>query len=161
MFQTSFCSVVLVPGSWVKDVREGHGVYTYTNGDTYEGEWLNHVRYVLGPSVRYSLLSSQRRFRGLKPVAEWADMDREFTTTGPPAHATEEAGSTAEWRTVESTFTPTTDTRATSATTRYLLVDCGFLLMQLCVASRSVMFQQWKGSNEAATTQTHKQCIKK
>lgn len=32
-------------GSWVKDVREGHGVYTYPNGDIYEGEWLNHMRY--------------------------------------------------------------------------------------------------------------------
>lgn len=31
-------------GSWVEDLRQGHGVYTYPNGDTYDGEWLNHMR---------------------------------------------------------------------------------------------------------------------
>lgn len=34
-------------GSWVEDLRRGHGVYTYPNGDTYDGEWLHHVRYTL------------------------------------------------------------------------------------------------------------------
>uniref|UniRef100_A0AAQ4QLR5 Uncharacterized protein n=1 Tax=Gasterosteus aculeatus aculeatus TaxID=481459 RepID=A0AAQ4QLR5_GASAC len=36
-------------GSWVEDLRRGHGVYTYPNGDTYDGEWLHHVRH--GPGT--------------------------------------------------------------------------------------------------------------
>ena len=32
-------------GSWVEDLRQGHGVYTYPNRDTYDGDWLHHMRY--------------------------------------------------------------------------------------------------------------------
>ena len=35
-------------GSWVDDQRCGTGKYSYINGDTYEGEWLNHVRHGRG-----------------------------------------------------------------------------------------------------------------
>lgn len=35
-------------GSWVDDQRCGFGKYFYINGDTYEGEWLNHVRHGQG-----------------------------------------------------------------------------------------------------------------
>lgn len=35
-----------VSGSWVEDLRQGHGVYTYPNGDIYDGEWLHHMRYI-------------------------------------------------------------------------------------------------------------------
>lgn len=42
-----------VPGSWVEDLRQGHGVYTYPNGDIYDGEWLHHMRYIHTFSARY------------------------------------------------------------------------------------------------------------
>lgn len=35
---------LLTAGSWVEDLRQGHGVYTYPNRDTYDGEWLHHLR---------------------------------------------------------------------------------------------------------------------
>ena len=35
---------LLSPGAWVDDQRSGVGKYTYVNGDSYDGEWLNHVR---------------------------------------------------------------------------------------------------------------------
>jgi radial spoke head protein 1 len=35
-------------GSWVNDVRQGQGKYTYLNGDTYEGEWDNNLRHGYG-----------------------------------------------------------------------------------------------------------------
>lgn len=35
-------------GSWVDDQRCGFGKYFYINSDTYEGEWLNHVRHGQG-----------------------------------------------------------------------------------------------------------------
>ncbi|XP_016086575.1 radial spoke head 1 homolog [Sinocyclocheilus grahami] len=37
-----------VQGSWVDDQRQGHGVYAYPNGDTYDGEWLHHERHGQG-----------------------------------------------------------------------------------------------------------------
>lgn len=42
-----------VSGSWVEDLRQGHGVYTYPNGDIYDGEWLHHMRYIHTFSARY------------------------------------------------------------------------------------------------------------
>lgn len=35
-------------GGWVDDQRSGFGKYSYINGDTYEGEWQNHVRHGQG-----------------------------------------------------------------------------------------------------------------
>lgn len=35
-------------GSWVDDQRCGNGKYFYVNGDTYDGEWQNHVRHGQG-----------------------------------------------------------------------------------------------------------------
>ena len=36
---------VSVTGAWVEDQRSGVGKYSYVNGDSYDGEWLNHVRH--------------------------------------------------------------------------------------------------------------------
>lgn len=44
--QTLIVASLRVSGSWVEDLRQGHGVYTYPNGDTYDGEWLHHLRYI-------------------------------------------------------------------------------------------------------------------
>ncbi len=35
-------------GNWVDDQRHGYGVYTYPNGDMYEGEWQSHLRHGQG-----------------------------------------------------------------------------------------------------------------
>lgn len=37
---------ILIKGDWVNDQRHGYGEYTYANGDTYTGEWLNNNRFV-------------------------------------------------------------------------------------------------------------------
>lgn len=39
-------ATLCVLGLWVEDLRQGHGLYTYPNGDAYEGEWLHHMRYI-------------------------------------------------------------------------------------------------------------------
>lgn len=36
---------VCVTGAWVEDQRSGVGKYSYVNGDSYDGEWLSHVRH--------------------------------------------------------------------------------------------------------------------
>ena len=33
---------------WSGDQRNGRGVYTYTNGDTYDGEWCDNMRHGQG-----------------------------------------------------------------------------------------------------------------
>ena len=38
----------MLTGNWVDDQRHGYGVYTYPNGDTYEGEWQSHLRHGQG-----------------------------------------------------------------------------------------------------------------
>lgn len=56
-------------GSWVDDQRCGFGKYFYINGDTYEGEWLNHVRHGQG-TYTYSAT-------GTKYVGTWNNGKRE------------------------------------------------------------------------------------
>lgn len=43
-FSVSVFMCLCVSGSWKEDLRQGHGVYTYPNGDTYDGEWMHHLR---------------------------------------------------------------------------------------------------------------------
>lgn len=35
-------------GCWSGDQRNGRGVYTYANGDTYNGEWCDNLRHGQG-----------------------------------------------------------------------------------------------------------------
>lgn len=57
------------PGSWVDDQRHGYGVYTYPNGDMYEGEWQSHLRH--GQGV-YTYKDT-----GSKYVGSWVSGKRE------------------------------------------------------------------------------------
>lgn len=43
----SVCVSYFGLGSWVEDQRQGHGIYTYPNEDTYDGEWLQHQRSII------------------------------------------------------------------------------------------------------------------
>lgn len=43
----SVCVSYFGLGSWVEDQRQGHGIYTYPNGDSYDGEWLQHQRSII------------------------------------------------------------------------------------------------------------------
>ena len=56
-------------GSWVDDQRCGTGKYSYINGDTYEGEWLNHVRHGRGTYLYTDT--------GSKYVGLWKEVKRE------------------------------------------------------------------------------------
>jgi radial spoke head protein 1 len=58
-------------GSWVNDVRQGQGKYTYLNGDTYEGEWDNNLRHGYGT---YTYTQT-----GAKYVGQWINGRREGT----------------------------------------------------------------------------------
>ena len=40
--------VIKVLGCWSSDQRNGRGVYTYANGDTYNGEWCDNLRHGQG-----------------------------------------------------------------------------------------------------------------
>lgn len=39
---------VIFAGSWVDDMRNGYGIYTYPNGDQYAGDWSDHLRHGQG-----------------------------------------------------------------------------------------------------------------
>uniref|UniRef100_A0A3Q2QXP7 Radial spoke head component 1 n=1 Tax=Fundulus heteroclitus TaxID=8078 RepID=A0A3Q2QXP7_FUNHE len=65
--------IIIMPdgaGSWVEDLREGHGVYTYPNGDTYDGEWQHHLRHGQG--------TYQYKDTGAKYKGTWVDGNMEL-----------------------------------------------------------------------------------
>lgn len=55
-------------GGWVEDQRCGFGKYYYINGDTYEGEWQNHVRHGRG-TYTYSLTGT--KYTGMWNTGKW------------------------------------------------------------------------------------------
>lgn len=133
--QTLIVASLRVSGSWVEDLRQGHGVYTYPNGDTYDGEWLHHLRYIHTFSACHWDACSVHSSAGLDPnpvfrshsllwlldlkpaellgVVWLPGTARAFTSTTQPAQSTRAHGWMARWSPLESTFTPTTDTRVT------------------------------------------------
>ena len=40
--------LLAISGFWSGDQRNGKGVYTYANGDTYNGEWCDNLRHGQG-----------------------------------------------------------------------------------------------------------------
>ena len=40
--------IIIISGFWSADQRNGKGVYTYANGDTYNGEWSDNLRHGQG-----------------------------------------------------------------------------------------------------------------
>ncbi len=58
-------------GYWEGDLKHGFGTYTYSNGDTYEGDWNNNLRHGQGT---YTYASS-----GAKYVGGWVNGRREGT----------------------------------------------------------------------------------
>lgn len=48
-------------GGWSDDMRNGFGMYTYQNKDTYEGEWSNNVRHGTGT---YTYAASGAKYAG-------------------------------------------------------------------------------------------------
>lgn len=55
-------------GSWAEDQRSGFGKYYYVNGDTYEGEWQNHVRHGKGT---YFYAATGSKYCGLWNNGKW------------------------------------------------------------------------------------------
>ncbi len=51
------------------DLRNGYGTYTYSNGDTYEGDWSNSLRHGEGT---YTFSSSESKY-----VGTWVNGRRE------------------------------------------------------------------------------------
>jgi radial spoke head protein 1 len=58
----------LLTGGWVEDQRCGFGKYFYVNGDTYEGEWQNHVRHGRG-TYTYALTGT--KYVGMWKSGKW------------------------------------------------------------------------------------------
>lgn len=54
---------------WGDDFRNGQGIYTYANGDTYDGEWSNNLRHGTG-SYTYSV-------SGAKYIGTWMNGRRD------------------------------------------------------------------------------------
>ena len=44
------------------DFRNGYGIYTYANGDRYEGEWSDHVRHGQGVYIYHG---TEAKYKGM------------------------------------------------------------------------------------------------
>ena len=52
----------IIIGYWAEDTRDGHGKYTYVNGDEYEGEWCNNVKHGKGVYINHETGSKVSHF---------------------------------------------------------------------------------------------------
>ena len=48
-----YCYTVIhgATGSWASDQRNGKGLYTYANSDSYDGDWCDNLRHGQGTYV--------------------------------------------------------------------------------------------------------------